>query len=137
MIKELTISAGFLLIGDTVKFLRPVVEIEPRITDTQEFVRITAKYNFNKIDTANWDYYLFYDFISKDRFLQKESLPFEQHKEKIEGNTIEKSIGFLEPGEIAMYGRTLGIHRETGDSIFHLEIKNQFLTVKDTTSVGL
>ena len=123
--------------GDTFKLIRPIIEIEPRVTNVDELVDITATYNFDGIDTADWDYYLYFDFISKENFLHDESLPFEQYKEKLEGNTIEQSIGFLESGEIAMYAYTLAINRQTGDSLIHLEIEGQFLTILDTTSTEL
>jgi hypothetical protein len=122
---------------DTFKLVRPIIDIEPRVANVDELVDISATYNFDNIDTANWDYYLYFDFISKEKFINDESLPFENYMKKYEGKAIEQSIGFFESGEIAMYGYTLAINRETGDSITHLEIEDQFLKILDSTSVEL
>lgn len=123
--------------GDTTKMVYPIIELDPLVATTFDTVFLKVNYKLDYIDTTGWDYFLVYDFVEKERFEKGGSLPFEEFFEKYEGQKIEGRFEFMVPGEIAMYGYTLAVNRETGDSIFHLEIRDQFLTIVDTVSQEL
>lgn len=123
--------------GDTTKWLYPIIEIEPRTGYIYDTINVHVDYILEGIDTTDWDYYLHFDFIEREKYESQSSLPYEAHIEKYEGNQIEGKFEFLVPGEMVMYGYTLAINRETGDSIYHLEIMEQYLTIMDSTSVEM
>lgn len=135
--KGVTYQKWWLNNGDTVKQVAPIIEISPQMLYILDTFKFKANYYFEGIDTTSWDYYLVFDFMRKEKFINAESLPYENHIKKYQGETIVHRSRFYEPADAVLYGYTLGIHRETGDSIFHLEIKNHFFTIKDTTSVEL
>lgn len=120
---------------ETIKLVAPIIEIKPETLYILDTFTIRAKYNFEGIDTKNWDYYLIFDFMRKEKFLNADYLPYENHIKKYEGEAIIYRSRFYEPADAVLYGYTLGINRLTGDSIFHLEIENQFFTILDSTSI--
>ncbi len=127
----------FLEEGDTVKRLFPKISIEPRTAYLHDTIYVRADYILDGIDTSGWDYYLHYDFIEREKYESQSSLPYEQYIIKYEGEPIESKYEFIVPVEVAMYGYTLAINRETGDSVIHLEIMEEYLTILDTTSTEL
>jgi len=127
----------FLEEGDTTKRVYPIIDIKPNTAYVFDTILVQADYILEGLDTNNWDYYLHFDFIERDKYEAQNSLPYEKFIEKYEGNPIEEKFEFLVPGEIAMYGYTLAINRETGDSIIHLEIMDEYFTILDTTSTEL
>ena len=123
--------------GDTTKWLYPIIEIEPRLAYVFDTIYVRVDYILDGIDTTDWDYYLHFDFIERDRFDSQDSLPYEDNIEKYEGEQIETKIRSISPGQYVMYGYTLAVNRETGDSIYHLDIMEQYLTILDSTSLKL
>jgi len=121
--------------GDTLKLVRPIIEVDPKTAFILDTVKIRVNYIFDGIDTSSWDYYLHFDFIALDKFKKQESLPYENYIEKFKGEEIKNNLGFMSPGDFALYGYTLAINRETGDSISHLGIETQYVTILDSTSV--
>ena len=120
---------------DTAKWLYPIIEIEPQVAHVFDTIYVRADYILDGIDTTGWDYYLHFDFIEMERFDNRDTLPYEEIIEKYMGEQIEKRIKVTMPGEYVMYGYTLAVNRETGDSTYHLDIMDKFLTIIDTTSV--
>ena len=126
--------------GDTAKWLIPIIEIEPRLAYVHDTIYVRADYILDGIDTTGWDYFLHFDFIGREKIENKSpipSVPYEKFIEKYDNEQIEVKFGFLVPGEYVMYGYTLAINRETGDSVSHIGISDEFLTVLDSTSVEL
>jgi|GEM_PF-2315548 len=127
----------FLENSDTSKKLYPKISIEPRTAHVHDTIYVTVDYILDGIDTTGWDYYLFYDFIEREKYETQSSLPYEEYINKYEGKPLESRFEFIVPGEVTMYGYTLAIHRETGDSVYHLDIMEEYLTILDTTSTEL
>jgi len=123
--------------GDTSKWIYPKISIEPGTAYVYDTINVTVDYILDGIDTTGWDYYLHYDFTKREKFDNEGILPYEAFTERYEGDPIEVKFAFPKPGEIAMYGYTLAINRETGDSVIHMEIRDQYLSILDTTSTEL
>jgi len=123
--------------NDTLKLVYPIIDIEPRTAFIHDTFKIRVNYIFDGIDTTGWDYYLHFDFINKDIYTDTIHLPRENFYRKYEGEEIKENLKIYFSGEHAMYGYTLAINRETGDSVYHYEITDQFFTTLDTTFIEL
>lgn len=123
--------------GDTSKWLYPIIKVEPMTAYVFDTVSVIVDYIFEGIDTTNWDFYVLFDFVERNRFEDASPLPYEQYVMKYEGQPIIKKLGFIVPGEMVLYGQTMAVNRISSDTIFHPEIVNRFLTILDSTSVEL
>lgn len=121
--------------GDTSKWVYPIIIVEPPTAYVFDTVSVKVDYILDGIDTTNWDFYLQFDFVERNRFEGASPLPYEQFIEKYEGQPINRKFEFLMPEEMVLYGQTMAVHRKSGDTIFHPEIENRFLTILDSTSV--
>jgi hypothetical protein len=127
----------FIQEGDTSKKLFPIIDLEPRVAHVNEEIHLRVNYKFDGIDTTGWDYFFVHDFIEKEDYDPDQILPKERFRDPYNGEVLSIKLEFLAPDELAMFGYTLAVNRETGDSIFHLEIRDQFLTIVDTISQEL
>lgn len=125
----------FIREGDTIKHLYPIIFLEPKFAHVNEEVYLRVNYIFSGIDTSGWDYFLVHDFIEREIFDSQQGLPYERYVNKLDGDELSIKIKFLTPEEIALIGYTLAIHRETRDSIYYLDILEQYLTIIDTSSL--
>ncbi len=115
--------------GDTLKLVYPIIEFDRRVANVEDSVSLRVSYNLDSLDTLGWTYYFVHDFIEIDKFTSDELLPEERFRYKIDGHEISMTLNFLTPDTLALYGYTLAVHQETGDTVNHLQIRDEFITI--------